>query len=727
MVAESKKYESKLHEAVDSHINGRIGDAERLYREVLAGNPQDAIALHYLGIILYHRGEFVEAVDLIRQSLSIQPNSAEAMSNLGLVLVAQEKTEEAIALYRKAIALKPDNADNYNNLASALLIQKKLDESIEASQQAIRLKPSFSIAYYNLGIAIQQKGMSEEAIKTFERAINLQPNFPEAYCNIGLAYMDIGKREEAISAYRKAIELRPNFPEAFNNLGQPLCELRRMEEASDAYRQAVTLRPTYISAVGNLATTLRKQGMLEEALRVYEQGLTFCPGDIKAEIEIMNLRRHVCEWKNFESDTRRLLELADQVEPFVFLNVPSKPEEQLRCARKWASKLTRGTAFDHSRVRTPGRIRIGYLSADFRRHATAYLMAELFERHDHARFEIFAYSYGYDDGSAIRQRLVRSFDHFTDLYSVSRSESAQRIYDDRIDILIDLKGYTGEARTEILVNRPAPIQVNYVGYPGTMGADFIDYIIADSFVAPKEHQPFFDEKIIHLPNAYQPNDTKREISDRVIMRHECKLPDQGFVFCSFNGSYKITPIMFDVWMRLLKAVPGSVLWLLVTTPVIEANIRREAAVRGVASERLVFAEGMDLPLHLARHKLADLFLDTLPICAHTTASDSLWAGLPILTCVGESFVGRVAGSLLRAMDLPELITYSVAEYEAQALELATNPQKLAEIKRKLTDKLLTSSLFNITQYTRDLEDAYTHMYNLRTAVEKTRPRFVDSR
>lgn len=718
-------FPSKLHEAVDAHLGGRAGEAERLYHEVLQENAREDTALHYLGVLLYQRGEFAPSAELIRQSLAIQPHSTEAMGNLGLVLAALGQLEDALDLYKQVVALRPDNAEGYNNLASAYLTQNKYDDAIEACQRAIHLKPGFALAHYNLGIAFQHTGKTEDAAEAFRQAIAIHPDFPEAYCNLGLVFMDLGKREEAIEAYRRAVEIRPAFPEAFNNLGQPLCELRRLEEATDAYRQAVATKPDYIEAIGNLSTILRKRGLLEEALRVYEQGVALCPGNIKAEIEVINLRRLVCEWKSFEADTQRLLDLSDYAEPFIFLNSPSTLAQQQSCARKWVSKMQHHAAFDHTRSRTAGPIRIGYLSSDFRRHATAYLIAELFERHDRSRFETFAYSYGYDDGSDIRQRLVNSFDHFIDFNSTPAHESAQRIYDDQIDILVDLKGYTGDSRTGIVIDRPAPLQVNYIGYPGSTGADFYDYIIADSFVAPAEHQPFFDEKIVHLPHAYQPNDTKREISSRVIMRHECGLPDRGFVFCSFNGSYKITPLFFDVWMRLLNAVPGSVLWLLSIDPAIQANLQREAAARGVAPERLIFAEGMPLPLHLARHRLADLFLDTAPICAHTTASDSLWAGLPILTCAGETFVGRVAGSLLRAVGLPELITYSISEYESKALELATDPQKLNDIKNKLASQRLTSPLFDIVQYTHDLEDAYTRMFNLRLTGQPPRSMFVD--
>ncbi len=713
----------KLHQAVDAHLKGDIESAAQLYDEVLRENPREPVALHYYGVLLYQRNELVRSEELIRDSLAVMPDAA-AMGNLGLTLTAMGRLDEAIEYHRQAVALRPENPDGYNNLAAALLVQQKADEALAAASEAVRLRPNFPFAHYNLGCALQRKGRNAEALDAYRKALEAQPNFPEAYCNIGLAYVALGRREEAIEAYRKAIELRPDFPEALNNLGQPLCDLRKLEEATEVYRQAVALRPGYIDAYGNLATTLRKRGLLDQALRVYEEGNAISPGNAKAEIEIANLRRHICEWKNYEADNRRVIELLDHVEPFILLNVPSSPAQQLACARRWASKMPQVTTFDHSRLRAPGRIRIGYLSADFRKHATAFLMAELFEKHDRSQFEIFAYSYGYDDGSEIRQRLIKSFDHFTDFYSTPSHEVAERIYEDQIDILVDLKGYTGESRTDIALYRPAPVQVAYVGFPGTMGADFIDYIIADPFVAPAEHQPFFQEKIVHLPNSYQPNDTKRQISSRVIKRSECFLPNNAFVFCSFNGSYKVTPTFFDVWMRLLKAVPNSVLWLLATSPVVEENLRNEVKKRGVDPQRIIFAEGMDLPLHLARHRLADLFLDTLPICAHTTASDALWAGLPILTCVGETFVGRVAGSLLRAIGLPELIAYSLEEYEAKALDLATHPDKLAKLKKKLETQRTASPLFNIVRYTADLEGAYRYMFELRRDGNSPASRFL---
>ncbi len=715
--------DAKLKEAVQAHREGRIEDAERLYRDILNGNPQEPFSLHYLGVILHRRGDYAVAADLIRRSLSIAP-VPEAMNNLGLVLGAMDQFEEAEGLFRRALALAPGNAETHNNLGNALTCLNKNDEAASEILEAIRLKPDFVLAHYNLGVALTRQGKIADALEAFKKSAALMPNFAEAYCSMGLNYMALGKREEAIEAYRKAIDIKPDFYEAYNNLGQPLCELRRLDEAVEAYKKAVSLKPDYIGATGNLATVLRKQGLLAEALRAYEEGFARAPKDEKAEIEIINLRRQICEWKNYEADRKRLVELRDQVEPFIFLNFSSSPAEQQACTQKWVSRMQVVPEFSHTRPRQPGRIRVGYLSSDFRSHATAFLMAELFERHDRSKFETFAYSFGFDDGSDMRQRLIKGFDRFADVFPLTNQEIAQRIYDDQIDILIDLKGFTGDSRTGVMAFRPAPIQVAHVGYPGTMGAKFIDYMIADPFVAPAEHQRFFDEKIVHLPYSYQPNDSKREISSRTITKSECRLPENGFVFCSFNGSYKITPDIFGVWMRLLKAVPGSVLWLLSTASATESNLRREAAARGVEPERLIFAEGLTLPFHLARHRLADLFLDTLPICAHTTASDALWAGLPVLTCVGGAFVGRVAGSLLNTMGLPELISYSLAEYEMKAMELAHNPRKLLDIKTKLDNRRLLSPLFDIVRYTRDLEDAYIYMYDLRTSGQAPRSRFM---
>ncbi len=396
----------------------------------------------------------------------------------------------------------------------------------------------------------------------------------------------------------------------------------------------------------------------------------------------------------------------------MFLNSRGGAAEQLVCARHWAAKFQGGRAFVHPAPKVKKKLNIGYLSADFRRHATAYLISELFERHDRSQFNVFGFSIGYDDQSDERQRLVRSFDHFFDLENRSHADSSQIIFDNKIDILVDLKGYTGGSRTGILAPRPAPIQVSYLGYPGTMGTDFIDYIISDPVISPTDHKYFYSEAIAQLPFSYQPNDTKRAIAPTVHSRSDFGLPDDGFVFCSFNGSYKFNPFMFDIWMRLLSQTPLSVLWLLHTSPAAEQNLQREAAARGVDPARLVFTPPLASPDHLARHALADLFLDTLPINAHTTASDALWAGLPVLTALGDSFVGRVAASLLKAVGLPELVAGSLADYEAIALALAHDPDRMAALKAKLAANRAEAPLFAIDPYTRHLEAAFLKMWEI---------------
>ena len=425
---------------------------------------------------------------------------------------------------------------------------------------------------------------------------------------------------------------------------------------------------------------------------------------------------HICDWINFDIECAHLTSSVRNkkanTEPFAFLGISSSPDDQLQCAKLWVAEkyppfqkpIWRGEHYRHDRIR------VAYVSADFHQHATSYLMAGMFECHDKSRFEITAISIGPEDSSEMRRRLRRSFEHFIDAKALSDAEIASRISEAEIDILIDLKGFTQDARTNVFAQRPAPIQVNYLGYPGTMGASYIDYIIADQTVIPDECRKFYSEKVAVLPNTYQVNDRKRVISDKAFTRSDVGLPSQGFVFCCFNSKYKITPRIFDRWMRILKQVEGSVLWLLEDNTSAASNLKKEAVARGVSSERLVFAKRMPLPEHLARHKLADLFLDTLPYNAHTTASDALWAGLPVLTCIGETFAGRVAASLLNAIHLPELITTTPEAYEQTAVDLATHPEKLAAIRHKLAENRLTTPLFDTKRFTKHIEVAYTMMY-----------------
>jgi protein O-GlcNAc transferase len=408
--------------------------------------------------------------------------------------------------------------------------------------------------------------------------------------------------------------------------------------------------------------------------------------------------------------------------PFVFLHYVDDPKLHLICSTTYLkNKLsTQRPVIRKERSRRRDRARIAYLSADFYQHATSYLMAELFERHDRKRFEPFGISFGIDDGSEMRARVVKAFDHFHDVRGLDDAKVAKLLSELEIDIAIDLKGHTRDDRFGIFAHRPAPIQVSYLGYPGTTGADFIDYVIADEIVLPFDQQPFWSEKIVHLPGCYQVNDRKRQIAERTPTRKECGLPERGFGFCSFNNNCKITPPVFDIWMRLLDKVEGSVLWLLRDNPTAEQNLRREAAARGIDPVRLVFADRLQLAEHLARHRLADLFLDTLPYNAHTTASDALWAGLPVLTCFGKGFAARVAASLLDAVGLPELVTKGLEEYEVLALKLAREPALLSAYRERLEKNRPTAPLFDTDRFRQHIEQAYLTMLDIHDRGKKPR-------
>ena len=409
-----------------------------------------------------------------------------------------------------------------------------------------------------------------------------------------------------------------------------------------------------------------------------------------------------------------------RVPPFYLLSTPASASDQLICARHWIGpiKPPPKTVFAHDVPAGRERIRLGYLSGDFHQHATAQLMAELFELHNRDRFEIFAYSYGPDDDSPMRARLDRAFDRFVDIRALSHRDAAQRIHADKIDILVDLKGYTHHARPAISAYRPAPVQVNYLGFPATMGGDFIDYVIVDPVVVPESQQPFFSERLVHLPGSYQVNNRKREAPGAATSRQDWGLPEGRLVLCSFNNTYKISPAFFDIWMRLLRSVPGSVLWLLEANQLVKGNLRQEAEKRGVEAERLIFAPRVASAEHLGRHRHADLFLDTLPCNAHTTASDALWAGLPVLTCRGDTFAGRVAASLLTAVGMGELIAQSVEEYERTALALAGDRQRLIALRKKLADNRDTSALFSPVKFTGNIEAAYARMWQTRLSGQK---------
>jgi predicted O-linked N-acetylglucosamine transferase (SPINDLY family) len=561
----------------------------------------------------------------------------------------------------------------------------------------------------NLGLSLQAQGRLDEAAKCLGEAVEREPTLAQGHANLGDVLRLQHRFADALGAYTRALELSPSVAQLWLNLG--VCQHRTgaLSAARESFERALALEPDAPDALVNLAASLTAESQYAQALPLLRKALQLRPEDAQAQSTLLYVQQHTCDWNELEQGVERARVLlgrpdAPVVSPHGLLALPFTPAELLTAARHWVRRQVGAPSplppAQPSLVE--GRLRIAYLGSDFRTHALANLLSEVIETHDRSRFEVFGYSFGPDDRSPARARFARAFDRFVDIRAESSEATAQRIRDDRIGVLFDTGGYVLNARSEIFALRPAPIQINAIGFPGTLGAPWYDYILGDAFVTPPEQQPHFAERFMLLPHCYLPGDGKRTI-DAAPTREQCGLPDAGFVFCCFNASYKILPDMFATWMRLLAELPGSVLWLLETNAQASANLRGEAHARGIVPERLVFAPRVPVAQHLARHAVADLFLDTFPCNAHTTANDALFAGLPVVTCSGETFASRVSGSQLMAMGLPELVTHSQAAYQALALELARQPERLARCRERVRSGRETSPLFDAGGYTRALE------------------------
>ena len=694
---------------------GSLDQAMEAYRSAIKARRDYAEAHNNIGVLLVAQGRLDEATSAYREALALRPVYAEAHFNLGVVLHQKHELDAAEASYRRVMSLHPEIAVAHNNLGTVLKDQGRLDQALAAFDDAVKLQPDYAEAFYNRATVLQQQARLEEALAAYGRAVELRGDYTEALNNAGIVLVELGRLGDAIDLYRRLLERMPAHADACNNMGTALLAEGRPEEARAAFEQALAHRPDFPEAFYNLGNAWREFGNVAEAIAAYRNALLLRPDYADAFSQIAYHHAQACEWGSYETEHQELVDMVRRgvrVPPFYLLATPASAADQLLGARNWIGPIRppRQAVFEHRPVADRERIRLGYLSGDFHQHATAQLMAELFERHDRDLFEVFGYSYGPDDNSPIRARLDSAFDRFIDIRAMSHRDAARTIHADKVDILIDLKGYTHQARPAISAYRPAPVQVSYLGYPATMGADFIDYIIVDPIVVPASEQPFFSERLVHLPGSYQVNDSKREVASAPTSRQDWGLPEAGVVFCSFNNSYKISPAFFDIWMRLLRSVPGSVLWLLEANELVEDNLRSEAETRGVEAERLIFAPRVASADHLGRHLHADLFLDTLPCNAHTTASDALWAGLPVLTCSGDTFAGRVAASLLAAAGMPELIAPSLEEYEHMALTLARDPRRLIALRQKLAVNRDGSDLFDPVKLTGNIEAAYARMW-----------------
>ena len=727
---------------------GRFAEAETYYHQALQRQPPSDGTLYNYGIVLKLLNRPAEALQRFSEAISINPSVAETWNHRGTTLHDLNRNEEAIVDFDKATALNPRFAEAFQNKGKSLLALGRGDEALAAFERALVISPTVAEAWLGRGHSLGRLGNYQEALSAYDRALGLNPSLAEAWLGRGHVFVQLQQYEDALAAYDRATALKPGLAEAWLVRGLALGVLGNAQGALAAYDRALAIDANLVQAWigrGNvffnvqqydnaLAAYDRARGLNanfaeawfgraqvfvqlnepDKALAAFDQALALQRGIRFAQGGRLLAKLCLNNWTNLEADLGDLIAAVRAGSPavasFDFLGMSRSAADQLACARQAVADQPPLPRAWRREVYSHDRIRIGYFSADFRTHPVAHLMAGLFEHHGKTRFEISAFSYGPNDASDLRDRIKAAVENFSDVRAMTDEEVALFIREREIDLLVDLTGLTQYNRFSVLSRRVAPVQINFLGYAGTTGADWMDYIIADRTIIPEEHFQFYSEKVVWLPDTYQANDDKRPISQRLPTRTECKLPEAAFVFCCFNGTYKIAPEIFAVWMKLLGAVEGSVLWLLETNPTATQNLRNEAKARGISPERLIFAPKMPLADHLSRHRLADLFLDTLPYNAHTTASDALWAGLPLVTCPGETFAGRVAASLLKAVGLSELITTSLADYEALALKLAREPSLLASFKAKLARNRGTHPLFDTGRFTRHIEAAYTTMW-----------------
>jgi predicted O-linked N-acetylglucosamine transferase (SPINDLY family) len=602
-----------------------------------------------------------------------------------------------------------------------------------AYREALKRSPALAEAYCNLGLLLAEQGQPKEARDCYEHGILNAPPMAETYFNLGNLLVDQGDYTTARQAFVRSLELKPSLVSAYVNLANLLRYQGELQDVRALYLKAIELDPNHVEACFNFANFLQEQGEFETAIGFYRKSMELRPDC--GLVAYVNQLQMACNWPDIEGLAQRVISTvesrefssAHQVDPYLFicLPIPTTPAQQYRCAKVYGESLRSRTGDIPRRARrsptASRKINLAYLSSDLHPHPIPWLVVDMLESHDRNQFQVFAYSYGPTSDSGIRRRITQAVDVFREVKDLNNAQICERMIDDGIDILVDLKGYTYQARTEILAMRPAPIQCNFLGYCGTMGTDFLDYVIADEFILPDDQQAYFSEAIVRLPGCYLPNDRWTEIAQVAPSRAECGLPAQAFVFCCFNSSQKLNPRMFGVWMRLLQAVPGSVLWLLASDDFTCRNLRATAASHAVSPDRLVFAPRVPRPAHLARHCHADLFLDSFPYNAHTTASDALRMGVPMVTLSGAAFASRVAGSLLTALKLDSLVTYSLEDYEALARELGLNPGRMEGVRGDLRRALETSNVFHGGVFARNLERAYRQMWDYFLRGEAPRP------
>lgn len=708
------------------------------------GTPGDFVALYSAGVEAFNNGDTSKALNLFETAARINAAFAPLWYNLGLINGKIGKFPQALTFLDEALKLDSGYAEartlrnsiaaeienraldqggmklatiNSDRLATAIDLQNagKLDEAEKIFLEILQKTPDDVPCLFSLGGVEHNRRNPEKALEYFKRALAVKSDYPPIWFNLGIVQQSLKQFDAALESYEKALSLDPAYFEAMQNKGSLLAEMRRHKDALLTYEELLKHDPSNTKALCNRGILLSEVKFHDLAIHTFERLYALDPNYDFAAGLLCFAKMHACQWENLDKLSAEIIAGVragrKMTQTLPITAISPDPNDHLLCARTFGNHHcpARPPVWQGERYQHP-KIRIGYVSPDLREHPVGHLTTGLFENHDKNQFELTAFSLGIDDQSVIQKRMRQAFDKFIDIRMMKSKDIAELIRSMEIDILVDMAGYTADSRSDIFACRPAPVQVNYLGYSSTMGVDFIDYMIADRNIIPEECRQFYSEKIVYLPDTYLPTDASVKIAENIPHREFYGLPSEGFIFCSFNHDYKINPPMFDIWMRLLNKVPGSVLWLMKLNESAERNLLQEAEKRGIEPSRIIFATRVaNIEDHLARYCMADLFLDTSPCNAHSTASDVLRAGLPLLTCSTKAFAGRVAGSLLKLVGLPELVTTSLDAYENLALELATNPQRLSEIRKKLAGNIQNSVLFDTTTYCRNLEKAYRKM------------------
>jgi len=737
-----------FQQALAWHFGGEVDKAIGIYRWLHECYPNDLQVLIVWADAELRKGRAGDALTIVNKAIRLDASVPMAHNLKGNALVRLSRNTEALESFDTALRCDAKSVEACCNKGALLIELKRWQEALPCFDRAIEVRPDFAPAHNNRGVVLQQLDRHAEAEACFIEAARVDAGFADAHFNLGCLQEKDGRLYEALAAYRKAVEVMPSFAGAYSNLGGVLFKLSRFAEALDCLAQARSLQPACAETYAKIGYALKAMMRHEEALRCFDQALDIDAdaalahtgrGDVLRELRqdadalvsyqaafqlnpsadfvlgsLALAKLTLCDWSGVDTLRASLVRedlLGAVSSPFPAQVLLDALSVQMRCAAAFIDRLypQRGALVREAASMAPGRIRVGYFSSDFGDHPVSHLLAGVFEHHDRTHFEIFGFSLS-ERQDEWRARVEAGFDHFIELGSVGKSDAeiAQAVAEFSLDIAVDLNGHTFKARTGVFAERVAPIQVGYIGFLGTMGAPYIDYLVADPVLVPEDKRAFYQEKIAYLP-WYQSNDDKTEVSDRSFSRTELGLPEEGIVYASFNNNYKITPDVFDSWMRILKQVPGSVLWLFAANEIAVGNLRREARARDVDDARLIFAERMQLKQHLVRQRAADLFLDTFPYNAGATASNALRMGLPVLTRSGESFASRYGASLLAAVGMPELTTESVEDYEAMAVRLGRDPAALAALRAKLLANLPTAPLFDTAAFTRNIEVAFLKM------------------